>query len=208
MGKTSFFLILKTRIAVARVFMVHCGREQKKMREKTIGCRTVFKGHLLTLDVVDVELENGVRSTREIVRHRGAAAVLARLPDGRFVLVRQFRKPVERDVLEIVAGLLEEGEAPEACARREVREETGHDVDRLVRLGTVCPSVGCMDEHIQLFYARLKDGPAEISLDHDEHVEPVLLTAEEINDLIRRGDIEDSKTLAAWLLYEKMPLKL
>lgn len=207
MGKTSFFLIRKTRIAVAPVFMVHCGREQKKMRENTIGSRTVFKGRLLTLDVVDVELENGVRSTREIVRHRGAAAVLARLPDGRFVLVRQFRKPVEREVLEIVAGLLEEGESPEACARREVREETGHDVDRLVRLGTVCPSVGCMDEHIQLFYARLKDGPAETSLDHDEHVEPVLLTAEEINDLIRRGAIEDSKTLAAWLLYEKMLLK-
>ncbi|HNR92996.1 MAG TPA: NUDIX hydrolase [Kiritimatiellia bacterium] len=174
------------------------------MRETTIGSRTVFKGRLLTVDVLDVELENGVRSTREVVRHRGAAAVLARLPDGRFVLVRQFRKPVEREVLEIVAGLLEEREAPEACARREVREETGHEVEELVRLGTVCPSVGCMDEHIQLFYARLADGPAATRLDHDEHVETVVLSAGEITDMIRRGAVEDAKTLAAWLLYEKM----
>lgn len=177
------------------------------MREKTLASRTVFEGRLLKLEVVDVELENGIRSSREIVRHPGASAVLAQLPDGRFVLVRQYRKPVEKEVLEIVAGLPDKGELPEACARREVREETGHEIEELIRLGMVRPSVGCMDERIEIFYARLAGEKNAMILDHDEHVEKVVLTSPEINDLIRQGAIEDSKTLAAWLLYEKMILK-
>ncbi|MGD9874692.1 MAG: NUDIX domain-containing protein [Kiritimatiellia bacterium] len=177
------------------------------MREKTIGGRKVFEGRLLKLEVLDVELENGVRTTREVVRHPGASAVLAQLPDGRFVLVRQFRKPVEMEMLEIVAGLPEKGESPETCARREVREETGHGITDIVRLGTVRPSVGYVDERIEIFYARLTPDRVAASLDHDEEVENVILTAAEINDLIRQGAIEDSKTLAAWLLYEKMILK-
>jgi len=90
------------------------------MKEKTIKSRTVFKGRLLKIDVLDVEVEPGRRSIREIVRHPGAAVVLARRPDGMFIFVRQFRKPAEKIILEVVAGGLEKAESPVACARRDV----------------------------------------------------------------------------------------
>ena len=74
------------------------------MNEKTISSQRAFDGRLLKLDVLDVELDNGRRSRREVVRHPGAVAVWARTPDKRFVFVRQFRKAIESDLLEIVAG--------------------------------------------------------------------------------------------------------
>ena len=85
------------------------------MREKTISKKTVYTGRILGLEVQEIEMENGKKGLREIVRHRGAVAVLARLPDGRFVLVRQFRKPVEKEMLEVVAGNREPTRIPNSA---------------------------------------------------------------------------------------------
>ena len=82
------------------------------LTEKTLGTRRVFEGRALVIDVVDIELPDGRRSIREIVRHRGAAVVLGQRPDGCYVLVRQYRKAIEQALLEVVAGGLEEGEDP------------------------------------------------------------------------------------------------
>lgn len=163
----------------------------------------VYEGRILSLDLMDVEMENGVRAAREIVRHAGAVAVLARTPDGRYALVRQYRKAVERDMLEVVAGILEPNEEPEHAARREIREETGHHVRTLKKLGTIYPSPGYTDERIHLFFAELESEAGASDPDHDEHLELVLMSRDEIEEGLRKGEIQDGKTLAAWLLAEK-----
>lgn len=171
------------------------------MKEKTIGSKTVFQGRLLKLDVVTIEID-GARSTREIVHHQGATAVLAQLPDDRFVLVEQYRKPVEREMLEIVAGVLHAGERPDVCARRELKEETGYSAKTLTKLVVMRPSPGYTTEALHLFYARLGAKQGGRNLDEDERVKVRYLTASQIERLMKRGRIADGKTLAAWLLYK------
>jgi len=170
------------------------------MNEKTFRSKTVFRGRLIRLDLVTIEID-GVRSTREIVHHPGATAVLAQLPDGRFVLVEQYRKPVEREMLEIVAGVLKRGERPDLCARRELKEETGYAADTLAKLAVLLPSPGYITEAIHLFYARLRPTQGRRNLDDDERVRVRYFTARQIESLIRRGRVRDGKTLAAWALY-------
>ena len=175
------------------------------MIEKTLSTERVFSGRLLTLDVLEVELEPGVRARREVVRHPGAAAVLARAPDGRFVFVRQFRKPVERELVEIIAGCLERGETPAQCAAREVLEETGSTVRSLSPLGTLYPTPGYTDEIIHLFRAELAPAPAAQRTDRDERIVLERLTPEAFEQQVRDGAITDGKTLAAWALHKITP---
>ena len=169
------------------------------MHERTVKSKRIFSGRLLTLEVLDVELEDGRRSVREIIRHPGAVAALVRRADGKFALIRQFRKPIEQEYVEIVAGGLKKGERPAACARREIGEETGYGVRRLRSLGPILSSPGFSDEVIHLFYADLSTRLANRSLDDDEHVEVVALTRSQIERMIASGRITDAKTLAAWL---------
>lgn len=170
------------------------------MHEKTINCKTVFSGRLLKVDLLEVELESGIRSTREIVRHPGAVAVLARAPDGRLVFVRQFRKPLEAVTLEVVAGTLKPGEDPELCARREVHEETGYDVAAIQSLGIIVPAPGYTDERLYVYSAALRPSARAARPDEDEKLEVVRLSAAEFETRIARGEIIDAKTLSAWLL--------
>ena len=171
------------------------------MHEKTISITPVFTGRLITVETQQVELEPGVRAHREIIRHPGAIAAVARIPDGRYVFVRQYRKPIERDLLEIVAGRKEADETPEACATREIKEETGYDVVALHQLGNLYPSAGYIDELIHLLFAELSESAPLQNGDHDERISVEYLTAEEFESLLTGGMIEDSKTMAAWLLY-------
>jgi ADP-ribose pyrophosphatase len=174
------------------------------MIEKTLSTHRAFTGRMLALDVVEVELEPGVKSRREIVHHRGAVAVLARGPDGRFVFVRQYRKPMEVELTEIVAGCLEPGETPEQSARREVHEETGFAVKTLAPLGIIYPSAGYTDEVIHLFYAELEPSPTARQQDHDERITLVQLDAGEFERGLAAGEWRDAKTLAAWALFKRV----
>ena len=170
------------------------------MNEKTVSFQQVFDGHLLKLDVLEVELDNGRHARREIVRHPGAVAIWARAPDGRFVFVRQFRKAIEQELLEIVAGTLETGETPEACARRELREETGYAVKTLTPLGCIFTAPGFCTEQIFIFYAELAGGGAAAP-DPDEHLDVVLLDESKWKAMIACGAIQDAKTWAAWGMF-------
>ena len=174
------------------------------MHEKTISKKSLYSGRILGLEVQEVQLENGKQAFREIIRHRGAVAVLARAQDGRFALVRQFRKPVEQEMLEVVAGNREAGEEAESCARRELQEETGLVAATTRYLGFIYPSPGYVDERIDLFYAEAAGPAGATKPDEDEHLDVVLLDRGEIEARIGRGEIHDSKTLATWLLFEKM----
>ncbi|MFC1451870.1 NUDIX hydrolase [Verrucomicrobiota bacterium] len=172
------------------------------MTETTVRSETVFSGRLLKVEVLEVEMESGRRASREIVRHPGAAVILPELPDGRFVLVRQFRKPVERFVLEAVAGVLEPGEDPDDCAVREVREETGYCVAELRKLGVILPSPGYTEEKLHVYHASLGAEPGDVCPDEDEHIEIVVLSSGQIDSMVSRGELQDAKSLATWLLYK------
>lgn len=169
--------------------------------EKTLRAEIRYVGKIVSVEVQDVELETGQVAIREIVRHRGAVAVLPRRPDGRFLFVRQFRKPAEQMLLEVVAGVLELDEDPADAARRELREETGYEAATLRPLGEVYPSPGYIDERIRIFAAEVGERPGERALDHDERVEVVDLAGSEFEQLVRRGQVVDGKTLAVWTLY-------
>lgn len=173
------------------------------MHEKTLATRRIFEGRALTVDVLDIEMPDGRRTTREVLRHRGAVCVLGRLPDGRFVFVRQYRKAVERTLLECVAGCIEAGEAPEAAACRETREESGHEVVALTPLGRSLPAPGYCDEVHWHFYADLKGEPDGQRLDTDENLRPVALSAGEIDAAIDAGGLDDGKTIILWHLYRR-----
>ncbi len=171
------------------------------MYEKTLSRKTVYEGRILDVDVLDVELENGKTSVREIVQHGVAVAIIPQLPDGRFVFIRQFRKPVERICFEVVAGNCDSGEDEADSAIRELREETGCIAESVELLGPVFPSVGYCTERIDIFFARVV-AQSEPSFDDDERIETVILTEAEMDEMIRTNQIADAKTLAAWMLYK------
>lgn len=171
------------------------------MNEKTTSVRKKFEGRLLSVEEVVVRLDGGRTSTREIVRHPGAALVMARTADQRFLFVRQYRKPVEMVMLEVVAGTLEAGESPALCARRELREETGYEAETLRHLGRIYPAPGYSDEMIEVFLADLKENRGVAEPDHDEQLETVSMSRADIERLIASGEIQDAKTLAAWQIY-------
>lgn len=177
-------------------------RNRNPVPERTLASRLAFSGRLLKVEVLDVELEPGVRAVREVIRHPGAAAVIAECPDKRFVMVRQFRKPAEQALLEIVAGGLEPDESPETCARREVLEESGHEVLAIRRLGSIYPTPGYNSELIHLFHANVSaERAVHHKGDHDERIGVEYVTRAEMQSLIRKGVILDAKTLSAWLLF-------
>jgi len=155
----------------------------------------------MRVEVLDVELPDGRTSTREIVRHGVAVAVIARRRDGQFVFIRQFRKAMERVCFEVMAGNCDPGETSETSAIRELKEETGYAPDSIRLLGPIYPSVGYCDERIDIFYAEVHE-PGETSFDPDEEIETVLITEEEMNRMIRDNEVQDAKTLAAWMLYQ------
>lgn len=173
----------------------------KPMFEKTISTKTIFEGRIIRVETLDVELETGQRAYRELVRHHGAVAVLARRPDGKFLFVRQFRIGSQEVMLEVVAGILEAGEVPELAARRELKEETGHDTVSIRSMGHIFPTPGYVDEKINVFFAEVDEKPGERNLDDDERLEVVALSAGEFRELIRRGEVTDGKTLAMWALF-------
>ena len=172
------------------------------MYEKTLSRKTVYEGIILNVDVLDVELENGKKSRREIVQHGVAVAIIPQLPDGRFVFIRQFRKPMERICFEVVAGNCDPGETEDVSAARELQEETGYISQSLELLGPIFPSVGYCTERIDVFFAKVAEEPREVSFDDDERIETVVLSEVEMDKMIRNNEIADAKTLAAWMLYK------
>lgn len=171
----------------------------QELYERIIGSSVAYRGKFLHVDEVEVELPNGRTATRDIVRHPGAAAIIAIDAQGRMLIERQYRTPFERVVREIPAGKLEVGEDPLECARRELEEETGYYARSLRYLFPFATAMAYSDELLHLFLAT-DLVPGEAHLDEGE-----LLTVEwvPVSELLAdalAGRIEDSKTLIAILL--------
>lgn len=169
--------------------------------EKTLSSRVVFRGKIITVRVDEVELQDGSTSKREVVEHSGAVAVLAVDDEKNVLFVRQYRKPVEQELLEIPAGKLEPGEAPEECARRELQEEAGVLPEKLVLLAEYYSSPGFASERL---YVYLAGGLSAGTLQRpaDEFLTVIKMPYEEALKKAKNGEIRDGKTLIALLLAQ------
>lgn len=170
----------------------------KKFEEKTVSSNMLFKGRVISLQVDEVELPNGKRGKREIIKHPGAVAVIAITDEGKMIMVEQYRKAMERSLVEIPAGKLEPGEEPLRSAERELEEETGYESAEMKHLISFYTSPGFADELVHLFVATgltKKENPA--ACDEDEFVELIELTVEEAQRFIEEGKIADAKTAYA-----------
>ena len=156
----------------------------------------IYKGRIVHLELEEVTLPNGVRVTLEVVRHPGAAAVVAIDADERVVLEKQFRHAAGGYIWEVPAGTLDPGEDPAACAIRELREETGLIASEWQALGSIVTAPGFCDERIHLFLARGLSSVAA-QLDHDEVLTVERVALREALDMIRRDEIQDAKSIAA-----------
>lgn len=166
------------------------------LNEKTIQSKTIYKGKIINLKIDDVTLPNGNTSQREIVEHPGAVAVIAKTADDKLVLVKQYRKPLERVIYEIPAGKLEKGEDPMETAVRELKEETGYQCEKLEHLVSFYTSPGFADEIVHVYYTdSLVEG--ERQLDDDEFLENHEVDLSEALEMIKDQRIYDAKTVYA-----------
>lgn len=165
-----------------------------ELNEKTISSRSIFRGKIIKLKVDTVQLPDGRESTREIIEHRGAVAIVAVNDDKDIFLVRQYRKPVENVLLEIPAGTMEIDEDPMDCARRELSEETGLTASSWEPIVSYYSAPGFCDEKLHLYMATgLK--PGETHPDQDEFLELIKIPLREAYDLILNGTIVDGKSI-------------
>jgi ADP-ribose pyrophosphatase len=167
--------------------------------ETVIQSETLYSGRILHLRLDTVRLPDGNQSRREIVEHRGAVCIVPVRADGMVLLVRQFRLAAGKSLLEIPAGTLEEGEDPDACAARELEEETGYKATTLRPLFQAYLAPGYSTELIHAYLAT-DLVPGQTHTDSDEYVELVPMPLAEAERRVLAGEIEDSKTISALLV--------
>jgi ADP-ribose pyrophosphatase len=156
----------------------------------------LYDGKVFDVDSDRVRLPKGREVTLDVVRHP-ASVVIVPIPEpGHVILIRQFRYPVQRWLWELPAGTLDEGETPEAAARRECHEEIALVPDTLVRLASYYPTPGYCDEEMIFFRASgLNETDEVAAVDEDEDIEPRTFTIADARDMVRRGEIIDMKTV-------------
>ncbi|HXF81947.1 MAG TPA: NUDIX hydrolase [bacterium] len=171
------------------------------MGARLLRSRRVFEGTVITVRVDEVEGRDGP-TAREIVEHRGAVAAVPLLPDGRVLLVRQYRHAVGGTLLEIPAGTLEPGEAPEAALQRELAEEIGMRAGALRHLVTFYPSPGFLTERVHVYLAQSLT-PHRLPAEEDD-LEVVTVPLAEAQAMVARGEIRDAKSVIGllWLRAE------
>ena len=173
------------------------------MTRRLIVSEKIFSGTIFNVDRDRIQEPDGSQIVREVVRHPGGAGGLPLFEDGTVALVRQYRHPAGRDLLEIPAGRMEPGETPELCAAREIEQEIGYRPGRIEKIAEFFSTPGFCEERLFVYLAtRLL--PAQQNLDHDEFVEIVRIPLADAILMANRGDIEDSKTLVALLMADRM----
>jgi len=168
------------------------------LREHLVEARQVWRGSLLDVRRDHVRLSDGREATREYIAHPGAVMVVPLLDDGRLVLERQWRHPLGRTLIEFPAGKIDPGETRLRCAQRELLEETGYSAREWAYACTLHNAVGYSNEGIDIWFARgLSLG--ERDLDEGEFVDVFTASVDELDELSRRGEVTDAKTLIGLL---------
>lgn len=171
--------------------------------EKTMKSERIYEGKVINLRVDTVELPERKYSKREIVEHSGAVGIIAITENQEMIFVKQYRKSVEEVLLEIPAGRIEQDETPITTALREFEEETGYITNKMTKIIEYYTSPGFSNEVIHIFFAEgLVEGVAHP--DEDEYIEVTYLSIDEAMKRIKQGEIKDSKTIMAVLLYKTM----
>lgn len=166
--------------------------------EKKISSKLIYKGKILSLYVDGVELPNGETSYRECVRHSGGACVLF-IKEGKVALVRQYRYLYGKEIYEIPAGKMEEGEDAKISAVRELEEETGYRAE-VTHLLDIYPTPGYIDEIIHIYLAKEGEFVGQ-KLDDGEFLNLFFIPLEQVVKMIESGEICDAKTVAAIYKY-------
>lgn len=166
------------------------------LTEKTLSEEYLFKGKIIKLKIQQVQLPNGKIHSREIIEHPGAVAIIPFLDDNRIILVEQYRKPLDKVLLEIPAGKIDKNEEIESCGIRELEEETGFKPGKFEYLGKIAVAPGFADEVVYIYKAtELFKG--KINRDEDEFLNIKILTIDDVKSMVKSGDIIDGKTIAA-----------
>ena len=168
------------------------------LKEEKIDGNEIYKGKILTLELDSVILPDGKTAKREIVRHSKGAAVLF-VQNGKVLLVRQFRYAYNKEIYEIPAGMVNEGEDPLAAAARELEEETGYKAE-LSYLAEIYPSPGYTDEVIHIYLAK-NSTLSQQNLDEGEFLNAEFMSLETVLTKIESGEICDAKTVIAIYKY-------
>jgi ADP-ribose pyrophosphatase len=164
------------------------------MIEKKVKSRILFRGKVITVKCDDVVLENGVKTKREIVDHKGGVCCLVRTKEDKIIFVSQYRYSVGADVLELPAGKIEEGEDPLTTIKRELIEEVGVIAELITACGYILPTPGYSSEKIYLYYVdQYREGKQEFDIDEDLTLHQIPI--KEAYEMVKDGRIIDAKTI-------------
>lgn len=169
---------------------------------RKVGDRLIYRGHVIEVREVEFVGPGGEEMRRDVVRHPGAVSVVPLLDDGRVVMVRQFRAPLEGDLLEIPAGKRDVAdEPPDVTARRELAEEVGYTASTLDLLVSMCHSPGFCDEVNHIFLATgLTEGERCVDGVEEEHMTIERVRLADVFDLVASGEIVDAKSIVGLTL--------
>jgi ADP-ribose pyrophosphatase len=189
------------KIASARE-TIHSEDQVPVKHAKVISSKVVYQGKVFGVRHDLVIEPNGVKATRDVVTHHGSVVVLPVLPDGRILMIRQYRYTVRDYLLEVVAGRMEPGEKPLQAARRELGEETGYRAKHFREMMNVYPTPGFVQERMIAFAATgLTLG--KTNFDPDESIESKPFKLEALLEMIRKGQLHDAKSVACILFYAR-----
>lgn len=173
------------------------------LKEVKVDSEVAYDGHFLKVQRDTVRLPDGKHSKREYIRHPGAVVVLPIMDDGKILLERQYRYPLQDVFIEFPAGKIDPGEDPLACAKRELEEETGYTAREWDFVCTIHNAIAYSDEHLDIYIARGLI-PGESKLDDGEFLETFTATVAEMLDWVRTGKITDVKTVIGTFWLEKL----
>ena len=174
----------------------------KDLKEIRKSSKNVYKGSFIDVWRDEVNLPNNSTSTREWIKHPGAACCIPILPDGKIALIRQFRYPIGKEMIEIPAGKLEENEKPKDCASRELEEEIGYRSNKITFLTHIHPAIGFTNEKMWIYLAEdlVRTKP---KLDSDEFLELHPTSMENALTMVWDGTITDVKTIIGLIWVDK-----
>lgn len=165
------------------------------MKYKVLKSEIRFKGKVFDHQVDEIEYESGNKGIREVAIHPGGAVVVPITDDGKIILVKQFRYPLQKTLIELPAGKLDNGEDPLVCASRELEEETGYKAKEIKKLGEIFTAPGYCTEILHIYSAKGLTPGNHNREEGEQGMEIFEFTIEEIVDMIKSGEIKDAKTI-------------
>lgn len=172
------------------------------LQEKQLTTENVFDGVLLHVHRDEVELPNGHQTVREYIKHPGASVMIPVTNDGQIIFERQYRYPLQMELIELPAGKIDPGEDPLVTARRELEEETGYVGESFVELGLLHPCIGYSNEVIYIYLVKNLTFTEE-QQDKDEFIETFQMSLDDALNAVRTGEITDAKTIISLFRAEK-----